>query len=202
MKNRIATLIVTALVGLVGFSAFAADQYASAGTAPLNFAITAGNGQIVADSLVYSSASNSTITVYRPRGYGRVALASTTTNLVVSTDSSNTVAGVTLGEATDYVLVPNTSGSYTLSRVEHVYSYASTNNTTTYALLSAVAVALDSPCYFVDTADNASIPVVTTLAGMNIGPVFAGFDNMPVYLNLPGIAGASSIAGLFHYDDK
>lgn len=197
------TIILGAILAASALApVYAQNQYASAGTAPLNFAITAGNGKIVADSLVYSSVSNSTITVYRPRGYGRVALASTTTNLVVYTDSSNTVAGVTLAEATDYVLVPNTSGSYTLSRVEHVYSYASTNNATTYALLSAVAVALNAPCYFVDASDNASIPVVTTLAGMNIGPVFAGFDRMPVYLNLPGVAGASSIAGLYRYSNE
>lgn len=200
MKNKLNTILSAGLIALaITGNVVAAESYASAGTAPLNFAIAAGNGTIVADSLVYSSVSNSTITVYRPRGVAKAyAVASATTNLVLYTDSSNTVAGVTLGEATDYVLVRNATSGYQLSRVEHVYSADSSAATTTYALLTAVTAAAGDPVYFVDTADNVSIPVLTTLAGMNIGGLFAGFDGMPVYLNLPGVAGASSIAGLYH----
>lgn len=179
----------------------AADSFSGTGTAPVNIAIPAGAGKIVADAMVHSTVSNTTMTVYRPRGYATAAITTATTNLVLYTEASNTVAGVTLGEATDYVLVRNATSGYQLSRVEHVYSAAATNDTTTYALLTAVTATAGDKVFFVDTADNVSIPIVTTYAGLNIGGLFTGFGGMPVYLNIPGIAGTTTVAGSYHLEN-
>lgn len=151
--------------------------------------------------MIYSATSNSTITVYRPRGFGRCSTAASgVSNLVVYTTGSNSIAGVALVEDTDYVLVRNDTSGYQLEKVGYSISYPGTNQTV-YVLQTTTTADVGDAVYFIDASDNLSIPEVAAQSGVNIGSVFTGYNGMPVYLNIPGLAGTTTITGTYHLEE-
>lgn len=199
-KVIVAALLVAAFgVGRV----IGGESYTVSGTAPLTLAIPAEGGTLAADSMVYSVVSNSTLTIYRPHLATTAShAASASTTLTVYTASSNTVSGYSPTVGTDYLLVRDTgSNGYQLRLISAAPSYNSTTNATTYTLASAVTCAAGSPVYLVDVPNAISLPVIAAQNGVQLLDVFTSYNRMPVYLSLPGVAGASSISGNYHTED-
>lgn len=184
MKKFI-TMITVAL--LVAVASNAADSgFFGSGAAGATVVIPAADGTLNAENVLLSIATNATVTVK----VGSVAFnppASTSTNIVIATSSSNTVRGVTL-TTSDYLIVGDNLRSIS------ALSPASANSTTA-TVSSAVTIVSGQDVWVADAGNDISLAATTTWANYPIPFLFNGRANGPAAIVVPSTAGATMVSG-------
>ena len=201
MKKMVLGLIATVFAGVA--LAGGAGSYSFTGSSGATGAIPAKDGTVVAQSCSYSAVSNTTVTLFRAKYVTKMfAAAASISNLIAVTtiEGSNNVHGASGTAGTDYLLFRHSGSSgYQLRLISSISDYqsGSQSNVTTYSVPTAITVAAGDPVYFVDVDDNVSIPIVAAQSGTPLGAAFTSLDQMPIFVSIPGVAGATVFSGTY-----
>lgn len=189
MKKRIS---IAVLLAVCVACSFAGDRFffgSGDGTAATTVVVPKGAGTISAQDVLLSIETNQTVTVYRAKPITEMsAAASASTTIIIATDSSNVVDGVTVGTS-DFLVIGD--------QFRDISAIAVTDGgliSTCTVTVAATAVA-GQPVYVVDAGDNLSLGATTTWANGPIPFLFEGFNGCPAVISIPALAGDCMVSG-------
>lgn len=154
-------------------------QVYGTGTNTAGVVIPTGNGQIVANSVWYTSPAAGTLVIYRAKqSCVANAAVSASATLVIKTDSAGKVGGAVL-TTNDYVIVEGSNGSgWQFRTISNVASVSA--STVSLTLGSTITCAANDTIYVVRAADLVSLTTANETV-RDARYIFNGYKGMPVY---------------------
>ena len=199
-KTILSLFVVLGLAGLVcaGLNDYAVGTFQDTGTSEaMAFTNPNGNGYVVDETMYVTCSTNVNMSIYKPslRTSADSAVAGTT-NILIHTDSSNTLDGVTLAAA-DSILIYNGTSGWQLAGLGALVQANTTTNWTQWSLDTSITCSADDLVYFVDTTDIVTFPCLSGTAQTDHKYVFSGKRNMPVHIAVPASGGAMVLGGMY-----
>jgi len=170
------------------------------GTNTASLTIPEGHGQVVCESLWYTSPGAGTLVIYRVKQKATAnAAVAADTALVIDTDSAGKVGGAVL-TTSDYVLVFDSGGTggWQLSAVSAVAAVSS--STVSLTLGTAITCAAGDSVFVCRAADIVTM-VTATETQKDIRNAFNGFRAMPVHAVLAA-TGTCQFSAAYAYMDE
>lgn len=167
---------------------FAAETgFFGSGTAGATVVIPAASGTLSAEDVLLSVETAATCTVKIASVSVVSAAASTGTDIVLYTDSTNTIRGITL-TTDDYLIIgEQLCDISTLTPADA--------NSTTATVAAAASVSANENIWIVDTDNDISLYAQTTWDNYPIPFLFGGRNKAPAAIVAPSGAGATMISG-------
>ena len=202
MKKRTKIISLMALVLLMGIASFAninkqfIASFTASGATGCSTTIENGSGYILCETMFADVAADTNMSIYLPTIEMENSADSATNAILLYTDSSNVINGVTL-TTDDSFLVYNATSGYQLEGISAVGNWNSTNYTTSYTLDSNTAASDGDPVYFIDVLKVMTFPLVAADDQTDMHSIFAGSQDMPIHIVIPTPGGVSTMGGTY-----